>query len=182
MLKFKLKNDEIEASLKKFTRDMVYGKLITERIAEDGTVLQYASLTADGSLILPLGGTGFNYLDENGLYTAQTRLINDEGKDIPFTESMYKTTVTLKTTISIEEYFCYNITATYLLKCENLEIIKRKCEELLKQDKLLRFTYAYYATQNPSDAILVPKDDTVVVAVGRYSKPVLVNCQSRILR
>ena len=172
-LKFKLENNEIEAYLNKFTRDDVYGKLITERRDEEGAKFMQANLTSDGAHIIPTGGLGFDYIDPEGrsVSLSETKLLDDERQEIPYTKSMFKTTITLKDTIEIMDYFCYDIESTYFLEGENLTAIQNRCYDLFIKGKLLRFTYAWNDTQKPSDAILFPKEGKIIVAIGKYADP-----------
>ena len=59
------------------------------------------------------------------------------------------------------------------------EIMARKAvsyrlrKSVFEEDKLLKFTYAYYDTTNPKDAILIPQEDKISVVIGEYSQPLM---------
>ncbi|KKN08688.1 hypothetical protein LCGC14_1054250 [marine sediment metagenome] len=82
---------------------------------------------------------------------------------------MFKEPVHLTRAISLNDLYSYNIESTYLLKSQDNSSLSRLykiCEKLLEQDKLYRFTYAYYDTTNPRDAILIPKNSDLIMMVG----------------
>ncbi|MFX1286830.1 MAG: hypothetical protein ACFFB5_24540 [Promethearchaeota archaeon] len=178
VLTLRYKDVEIPVILKTFSRDDLYGKSIVEKRGEDGTVYQQANLTLDGTQILPYKGIGANYIDINGTYLSKTLLVDSEDKAIPITRSIYKEPVKLSKTISIDDYFGYVIERTYILTSEQTSDLNRLysvCEKLLEQGKLYRFTYAYYDTATPRDAILLPKNEVLYVAIGEYAEPIMVS-------
>jgi len=105
----KLEDFEFKANLKPFSRDSIYGRKIIEKRTEEGSVLQHVYLTSDGIHILFSRGIGSSYLDKSGNYHAKIVDVDEDGKEIPKTLSMYKAPVNLQKTITIEEYFGYDI-------------------------------------------------------------------------
>jgi len=175
-LSLKLEDFEFKADLKPFSRDSTYGRIITEMRTEEGSVLQHAYLTTDGTHILFSRGIGSSYLDKDGNQVAKIIEVDEEGKEIPKTSSMYKSTINLGKTITIEEYSGYDVESTYVLNSENVEeltLLLLECKILLEKGQLFRFKYAYHDTIKPKEAILIPKDDYIIVVVGEYVPPTM---------
>ncbi|MBN1801739.1 MAG: hypothetical protein JW891_09555 [Candidatus Lokiarchaeota archaeon] len=177
-LTLQLEGKDIVGSLKALSRDDVYGKIIIERRDNDGNIFKNAYLSSDGTHVVPSGGMGSSYLNEDGFYTKETIVVGEDGKELPKTKSMYSGPVNIESTINLLDYFCYDVERLYVLESENLQDLKIACEKLLEeQDKLYKFTYAYYDTVDPKDAILIPKDDVLLVAIGEYIAPVMLKPQ-----
>ena len=71
--------------------------------------------------------------------------------------------------MTLQDYFKYDIESTYAISQENdehTELLYHFCQELLDQDKLYKFTFAYRATQHPSEGILLPCENNVIIAIG----------------
>ena len=172
----KLEDFEFKANLKPFSRDSIYGRKIIEKRTEEGSVLQHVYLTSDGIHILFSRGIGSSYLDKSGNYHAKIVDVDEDGKEIPKTLSMYKAPVNLQKTITIEEYFGYDIERSYVLNSDNLEeltLLLLECKILLEKGQLFRFKYAYNDTIKPQEAILLPQDDKIIVVVGKYVAPIM---------
>jgi len=175
-LTVKLEDFEFKANLKPFSRDSVYGRKVIEKRTEEGSILQHVYLTSDGIHILFSSGMGSSYLDKSGNYVEKTIDVDEEGKEIPKTPSMYKTPINLQKTITIEEYFGYDIKRSYVLNSENVEeltLLLLECKILLQKGQLFRFKYAYNDTIKPEEAILIPQDEKIIVVVGKYVPPAM---------
>ncbi len=177
-LTLQVEGKDIVGSLKAFSRDDVYGKITLERRDNDGVVFKNAYLSSDGTHVIPSSGTGSSYLNEDGFYTKDTIIVGEDGKELPKTKSMYSGPVSIESTINLLDYFCYDIERIYILESDNLQELKNACVKLLEeQDKLYKFIYAYYDTVEPKDAILFPKEDALLVAIGEYVAPVMLKPQ-----
>ena len=173
-LNLKLEDYEFKASLASFSRDSSYGKQSYEKRGEDGTIYQTVYLIEDGSLFILPNSTSSDYFDETGRFLEKKIPVDEDGKEITSIPSMYKSTIDLKNTISFHEYFNYSIERTYILYSENsdeLTLLSLECQLLFENNQLLKFQYAYYDTLDRRDAIIIPKDDKIVVVVGRYAEP-----------
>ncbi|MFX1571784.1 MAG: hypothetical protein ACFFB0_03470 [Promethearchaeota archaeon] len=176
ILTLQYKDLEIPTSLKIFSRNTLYGRSMIEKRGAGGEVYRNAYLTADGTHILPSKSISAQYVDPRGDYIAETMLVDADGKAIPITRSMYKEPVELSKTISLEDFFSYNVERTYILTSEQEEELNQLyliCKKLLAQDKLFHFTYAYYDTTNPRDAILLPKDNQLFVVDAEFADLIL---------
>ncbi len=87
---------------------------------------------------------------------------------------MYDEPINLNSTISLQDYFCYDFERTYILETEDAEELIKECITLFDKNKLIRFKYAYYATHDSKDAILIPLDNSIIVVVGKYEEPIYV--------
>ena len=177
-LTFRLNGEEMPANLVVFSRDSIYGQKHIERRGEHDALYQMADLTSDGTHIIPSGGSSYAYMDCNGCCTPKkdTRILDEKKEPLYVTKSMYSYPIELGPTISLKHYFDYIIERTYLLELEHhfqIETLLKECTELLNKNKFARFTYAYYDTPDPQDAILIPKEDQIFVAVGTYHPPVM---------
>ena len=176
ILTLQYKELEIPVSLKKFSRDTLYGKSTVEKRGERNEIYRNALLTMDGTHILPNKSIGAHYVDPQGNFVAETLLINTDGKAIPVVRSMFKEPVKLSKTISLEEYFSYSVERTYILASEHEEDLRHlylACKKLLEQKRLYYFAYAYYDTTNPRDAILIPKNEQILVVVAEFAELIL---------
>lgn len=174
LLSMRLEEFEFKSHLKPFSRDSTYGSKIVEKRTENGEVLRDAYLVFDGTHILTSGSLSSSYFDENGNVVSKTIVVDEKGKEIHKVPSTYKSLINLTDTISISDYFCYDIERTYTLGSEDeeeLNLLLLDCQILFEQNKLIKFQYAYLDTIEPLDAILIPKDDTIVVVTGKYSEP-----------
>ena len=173
-LTLKLEDFEFKANLASFSRDSSYGRQSYEKRGEDGTIYRTVYLIEDGSLFILPNSTSSDYFDEKGRYIEKKIPVDEDGKEFTVIPSMYKSTIDLKNTISLQEYFNYSIERTYVLKSENsdeLTLLSLECQLLFENNQLLKFPYAYYDTLDCRDAILIPKGERIVVVVGRYAKP-----------
>lgn len=160
----------IEASLAKFTRGDIYGVKRRERRDVEGNPLKQARITLDGFHLIPNKGTSTQIIDEEGNFVERgsTVVATLEGEPCPLTESMFSTGVDLKATITLEEYLHHDIERTYVLESEfPLGALYEDCVARLEEGELYAFTYAWMATHDPSRAILLPVEGTIVVAVGK---------------
>lgn len=176
VLTLRYKEMELPVTLEVFSRETLYGKQSVEKRGEGGKTYQNALLTKDGAHILPSKALSSQYVDPMGNYVASTLLVDAEGKAIPVIRSMFKEPVNLSQTISLEDYFSYQIERTYLINSEQAEGLLRlytACEKFLEQKRLFRFPYAYYDTTNQSDVILVPKEGLLFGVVGEFAELLL---------
>lgn len=178
-LTFILKDIEIPASMTVFSRDTVYGTKSVERRGERGELYRMVNLTSDGMHIIPSGGIGSGYTDADGnlVPRTETRYVDEKQEPLYVTRSMYTHPIELGPTISLSHFFDYNMERTYLLVLEDkdkFDSLLKECIALFKQNKFLRFTYAYYDTTEPLDAILIPKEDDIFVLIGKYEAPFMV--------
>jgi hypothetical protein len=176
ILTLQLKDFEIPVSLHPFSRDTLYGKSSREKRGEEGELYTNALITLDGTHILPYGGIGANYIDPDGNYLEETLLVDSDGKAIPVERSMYNTPVRLSKTVSLQDYYSYNIDRAYIVRSEEMDDLNRLtsiCEKLLEQDKMYRLTYAYYDTTTPRDMVLIPKEGDLFAVVGEAVKLIL---------
>ncbi|MFX0074734.1 MAG: hypothetical protein ACFE96_04795, partial [Candidatus Hermodarchaeota archaeon] len=166
-LKFLFKDLEIPAILVGFSRDSVYGKKTIERRGEDGTVYLMVNLTADGTHVIPPRGMSASYIDQGeGKRVNQNEIqyVDEEQEPLFVTRSMYKQPIVLGQVVVLNNLFGYDIERTYVLQLEDsdqFDMLLKECKELLADNKFLRFTYAYFDTVDPQDAILVPKEDAI---------------------
>ncbi len=157
----------IEVTLRKFTAEDIYGKKIVEKRTASGEILSHLSVTVDGSYFLTAKSMSLQYLNENGEYVSDVVPTDQEGKPLPIMEDMFKGDIALKQVISLEDFFTFNITKTYVLESEgDLRPIVERCKQLFAEKKFLTFTYAYYRTAFPETAILIPVEKYIVVEVG----------------
>ena len=165
--------NQIDVSLSKFTRGDIYGVKRREKRDLEGTPLRKGRITADGFHLIPDKGTSNQDIDEEGnlVERANTVPATIEGEPCPIVESMFKTGVQLTETISLEEYFHHDIDKTYVLESEvSLASLLDKCVSLLDEERLFTFTYAWTASHDPSTAMLVPFDGSIVVLVGKRAE------------
>nr|MDO8114756.1 hypothetical protein [Candidatus Sigynarchaeota archaeon] len=157
----------IEVTLSKFTMEDLYGKKTLEKRTAAGETLSQVAVTLDGAHFLTSGSTSSQYIDESGLLVSDVVPTDQDGKKLQIFPDMFQEDVRLKQVISIEEYFTYNITKTYLLESEgDLAPLVERCQQLLAEKKFLAFMYAYYGTAFPEVAVLIPVDKHIIVAVG----------------
>jgi hypothetical protein len=153
---------------------MVYGKNKVERRSKDGEVYHTVQLTGDGTHIIPPGGLGAVNITPEGKIVEQTIWVDENEVPIPTIPSMYTHPIILEHTIPISEYFRYEIELEYTFEGEHVELLLKKCKDLLvNKGQLYAFTYAYYETTSKRDAILIPKGDILYVLVGTYRAPEL---------
>jgi hypothetical protein len=152
---------------------MIYGKSTVERRSKEGIRYHNVLLTADGANIIPSGGLGSVNLNPEGKIIDKVIIVDDNEKPLPIIPSMYKNPIILERTISISEYFHYEIDLSYVFIAKNIVTLKRQCEKLFEEGKLFVFKYAYYDTTEQRESILIPKENNIFVLVGSYKVPEL---------
>ncbi len=164
---------EVKASLEKFQRSDLYGYKIYERRDEAGSVLAQARITWDGQHIIPDKGATQIFLDEDKNYVPSADIydVDKEGEPLQEQPSSYKIGIDLENTITIDEFFTHNFETTYTLSSlddpASLLLIQVACEALLRTGKLYTFKYAYLDSYYPQDAVIIPHDGDLVVAIGK---------------
>lgn len=164
--------NEIDASLKKFTRGDIYGVKRREKRDLQGNVLTRARITADGLHVIPAGGLRMQAMDEDGFLVERGDTIpaTPDGEPCPVVESIFTTGVHLSRTITVEEHLHHDIERTYVLESDApLDTLHEKCVALLGEQRLLAFDYAWTATPAPLTGIVIPFEGKLVVAVGRQA-------------
>lgn len=173
-LTFQVDGIEVKAYLQKFSREMLYGRSRVERRSEGGDLYQTAYLTSDGTKILTSNGFGSNYMTAEGKIPSDIIKVDEQGEPISVQPSMFKGAISLEDTISIKDYFHYQIEYSYILNSDmDLRPIKAACSNIWKERRLFAFPYAYYETTLRRDAILLLKDDVIFIVVGVYQEPQL---------
>jgi hypothetical protein len=157
--------------MQKFTKQDLYGQKTVEKIWNDVELLQNLSITRDGINILPNGAIASQYCDVDGNYIPRTDVVNTdgEGKVLEKQPSMFSQENRLDI-IEFEDLFRYDIIRAHILEIsENFDELYSKCQSLFAEDKLYKFCYAYRATTDVHDAILLPHDNQIFLLVGDYA-------------
>ena len=166
------KEHEFNFTLKKFSKADLYGVKTVEKHL-DNNLLKTVFISSDGAHILPKGSTSLQFLDEEGNYLEKkdVEIYSSEGEKIELTPSMFDTGVNLEE-ITFSDYFKYNFTSSFYLNIEDdiqNNLLYSKCVDCFKNEKMLKFKYAYKKTTHPQDAVLIPKDGKIIVVVGTYA-------------
>lgn len=178
---------ELDISIKKFFRGDLYGTRRTVKLnsEDEENPLKTLSISSDGAYILPKGSFSSQYFDQKENFIKKEEVIQTDREGNPLKEeipSIFDTGIHL-TEITFQEYFNYDIDATYAIthdpdKPDNGELLFQCCQSLLlDEDKLFKFTYAWRPTQHPSEGILLPVDDNqghreVIIAIGKWAPEV----------
>jgi hypothetical protein len=175
----------LEVSLKKFSWTDIYGSRKIEKRSEKGELLQSVFITLDGEHILPLKSISMQYLNEKGEYLSRSLILpaNELYEPLSMEESIFTTGASLSefTTITLDDFFYLEIDSTYILDSEdNLDGLLDLTKSLLKQKKLLAFSYAYYKTAFPKTAVLVPVEKKIVVFIGESFQPIFIGQDSKL--
>jgi len=163
---------EFYFTLKKFTKGDLYG-IKTKEKRLDNKLLKTVSISSDGSHILPKGSTSLQFLDADGKYIERNdvEIFSKEGEKIELTPSMFGTGVNLEE-ITFSDYFRYNFVTSYYLNIENdaqYDLLYLKCTDYFENEKLFKFKYTFRETTHPQEAVLIPKDEKIIVLVGTYA-------------
>ncbi len=165
--------EPIWVTLRKISREALYGTKTVEKRLEDGAVLDRVPVTQDGSHFLPPGSLSQEYQTEGGAYAPKVIPTDAEGKPLPLQPDMFTAGGILERKIALEDFFEYNFSRVYLLNDAGQpgdpawEVLKTRCVELLKENQFLVFKYIWRSTAFPEDAVIVPAEDgNVFVLVG----------------
>ncbi|MHA1915192.1 MAG: hypothetical protein ACW98F_00640 [Candidatus Hodarchaeales archaeon] len=175
ILTLQLRDVKIPVTLRKFSRESLYGRGVIQKRGEGNIIYKNALITQDGIHILPSKAIASQYIDPQENFVDKTLLVDAQGKELPLFPSMFKQPVTLSKTINLNDFFNYGVEMSYVLASvqkESLNVLYKACNDLLKQNKLYRFTYAYYETTSKRDVILIPHEEQVFALVGNYAEPV----------
>ncbi len=163
---------EIYFTLKKFTKGDLYG-IKTKEKRMDNKLLKTVSISSDGAHILSNGSTTLQFLDEDGKYIERKdiEIFSNFGEKIELTPSMFDSGVILEE-ITFSDYFRYNFVTSYYLNIQDgaqNDLLYSKCIDFFENEKLLKFEYTFRETSHPQEAVLIPKDDKIIVVVGTYA-------------
>ncbi len=168
---------EVAASMEKFQRTDLYGQKHVEKRDDNGKLLDLARITWDGKHVIPEKGMTMAYLDEDKKFVPAEDIydVNKDEEPLALFPSSYKAGIELANTVSIEEFFNYNIETTYVLSSEadpaTFVLFQVACEAQSRKGRFYAFRYAYSDTYYPQDAIMIPFEGKLVVAIGAKFEP-----------
>ena len=165
-LTFQLNNQEFDLGINKLDRKKLYG--FKETIAQDheGNDCIKASIDDTGSLIIPKGGIALGIIDSdaNWVNKADLKAVNLDGTDAQIVPSSFDAPISLKETVTIDEFLDYSIQYVYQLQSEN--DINTLIENIKNNSEIFTFTFNYRADYEGSNAFIIENDDKLFVLVG----------------
>lgn len=156
-------------SMAGFSREDLYGEKTGEKRDTDGNVLQNASLSEDGMHIFTNGGMSNLHLDTNGHLVTAYKPVDADGREIPLTPSMFNEPRPIRY-ITSPQFYMLDVMKTYTLHGDLRSIIPA-IKTAAERNEYIAFTYAYFNTPTPLDAVLTIVGDEVIVLLGKIAEP-----------
>jgi len=153
-----------------FSREELYGEKAEQKRDESGNVLQSAYLSDDGLHIFVSGGLTMIHLDEDGNLATAMKTVDEEGKEIPLVPNMFCAPNQLKL-ITLDQLSTLDTFKTYILEGDDIGPLVEFVKKSNAEGKFPAFTYAYFNTPNPQDAVLVASVDKVIILLGKLVEP-----------
>lgn len=166
-LVLKLGDEESRFSITKLDREKLYGKKERVIVDEENRPCVPAWLTADGSALVPVGGTAHVWMDERwtAFETNERQAVDAEGA--PLVEGPSTLDVAQEAEVVGPERLLDHVTATiYQLDVESLG---EAAASALDQGAVLECAFSYRGGHDPDRAFVVKNDGGVFALVGRAS-------------
>jgi hypothetical protein len=162
---FKGSNVDFTAGIVKVDRKKIYGYSKIEVKDEHGNLCSLASLSDDGSHILPSGSSGIAKFDSenNFIENADIMAVDIDGKPAQLVPGIFEQVVELKKTDNIADYLDLNVKGIYQLIVESEN--KKALMDSLKGN-LMSFIFNYRTDYEGDDAFLIVSDNEIFVVVG----------------
>jgi hypothetical protein len=167
---FKFKELQFTGSINKVDRKKIYGYSKVEVKDENGKTCSLASVTPDGSHLLPSGCTGLLNINENGHYIARNEMIvvDKDNNPVEKVPSIFdKEVVDLQSVDDISEYLSLNVKSIYQL---DIEEGKKEIVEYLEKEHLLYFEFNYRTDYEGDDAFLLTSEGNIFAVVGKKAE------------
>ncbi|MHA1518789.1 MAG: hypothetical protein ACTSRK_01275 [Promethearchaeota archaeon] len=174
-LQFTLDNIDLVGSLKKFSRETVYGKKTELRRDLEGIPLQSIYLSPDGLYLIQK--TVAQYMSMEGKYVPKENIkeIDLEGEPLRIYPTMFKQGISLNDLIPLNDMFLIDVELSYVFFSEGTEYetFYGKIQQQFQNGYIYHFLYSYYATSHPKHGVLIPKNGKIVALVGKMTQPEL---------
>src|SRR5262245_53558827 len=117
---FSFNGAEIPFALDKVERSDLYGYVEIETLDEQGRKCTLATLADDGRSVIGSGGVSLVTLSPDGNWLQKKACIptDNQGKKVEMVPSSYAAPVSLKETVTIDEYLRHDIRAVYQISSE----------------------------------------------------------------
>ncbi len=157
---------DFSAEITKVDRKKLYGYSVVNVTDNEGKKCSLATLSDDGTHILPSGTTGLVKLDSKGNYLPKTdiQVIDAEGNLAEKKSSSFNQPVTLRKAEGIEDYLDLNVKSIYQLSLEDDVITTVR--KILDEHKVLQFEFAYRDAYNEDDAFLISTKEAIFMVIG----------------
>lgn len=161
ILTFTLGDTEHAASPRKVDRSKLYGRTETVALDVDGQECSLVLMDADGTLIVPKGGTGLGLLAD-GAWVERSELVavDAAGERLPLHPSSFDAPVPLTTPASPEDLLDCAITGVYQLDADAAFV------DALGQS-IFSFEYFFRAGHAGSQAFVLASGGVAYLLVGR---------------
>ncbi|MCI5058071.1 MAG: hypothetical protein MRY83_18300 [Flavobacteriales bacterium] len=169
---FKINGLEFTGSIDKVDRKKIYGYSKVEVRDESGGICSLASVSPDGSHLLPSGCTGIININENGHYISRSDMlvVDKDNKLVDKVPSTFELDcVELQEVKDISEYLSLNVKSIYQLNIED-ETKKQELIAYLKEVNLLYFMFNYRADYDGDDAYLLENEGYVFAVIGKKAQ------------
>jgi hypothetical protein len=164
-LVLKLGDEESRFSILKVDREKLYGKKERVIVDEENRPCAPAWLTADGSALVPVGGTAHVWMDERweAFETNERQAVDAQGAALPEVPSTLD--VAQDAEVVSAERLLDHVTATvYQL---DVEAIGEAASSALDQGAVLECTFSYRGGHEPDRVFVVKNDAGLFALVGR---------------
>ena len=165
-IQFSHKDFNFSAGIVKVDRKKIYGYSRVEVKDADDQLCHLASLSDDGSHILPLGSTGITKFDSENNYIDNKSLkaVDLEGNPAETVLSVFEQDVELQKADSLTDYLDLNVKSIYQLNIDD-EDTKNELIKKLNED-LYQFIFNYRTGYEGNEAFLITDKTEIFAIVG----------------
>jgi hypothetical protein len=166
---FKYKDMSFGAALVKLERDKVYGWTETKYKDYDNNPCTFITILDDGRTMLGTGALALKSIDESGNEIDKTTLVAryDDGSEAELIPSVFDKETFLDDSKTIQDYLDMDVKSVYQLRIvDQLDTLL----EVLKEKKVLYFTFNYRAGYEKDDAFLIAQGDNIFAVIGKLTQ------------
>lgn len=164
---FIYKDHSFAASFVKLERDKVYGWTETKYKDYNDIPCTFITILDDGKTMVGTGGIALKNIDTSGNEIDKGTLIArySDGTEAVLIPSVFDKETILDDTKSIQDYLDMDVKAVYQLRITEAESIIN----VLKEKKVLYFTFNYRAGYEVDDAFLISQGENIFAVIGKMT-------------
>ena len=165
------KGSDYNLGITKIDRKKIYGYTVVDVKDDNGSKCGLASITDDGKHILSSGCIGYTSMNENNEYVANNYIkrLDADGNTLERIQSSFDLDKIELTKTSLEEYLKLHVKSVYELNPNEDGVDMNALVELLKTEKVLKFSFNYRSDYDEDTAFLLQSNETVFMVIGSIS-------------
>lgn len=157
--------------IKKIDRKKIYGYTVVDVKDDNGSKCGLASITDDGKYILSGGCVGYTSMNKDNEYVANNHIkrLDIDGNALERIPSSFDLDKIELEKTSLEEYLKLHVKSVYELNPNEDGVDMNALVELLKTEKVLKFSFNYRSDYDDDAAFLLQSNEVVFMVIGSIS-------------